>query len=368
MQIALTKKLSDAMGLKPDSSAQEVDALFRWTANWTNTFDGRKEDLLVLVNQATRFVVTIYGVKRAQLKQVEQRIATAISNTLHAMNLNPQIIDAYLDCGRNIQFVANRDRKAASHVSKQGLDAAFVLGRAVNESGGAIKYDDTMGHIVSNRPVNYSGGFESVIYPDKEMIHQLSAYFKMPAFRYDALELQVILDLEIYQAVRRIIVPANIELCQLHQVIQKVFGWKDYHSYDFAVLDCKNEKPPLLLVPDDTYLELDKDAALVQGRKLSEFISKDNFLVYTYDLGDNWEHKIELVREILDHDQQSPYLLEAKGKTPPEDVGGVGGFLEFRKIMIQPRHPEYEHMKQWAGYWDPELSDWESRPRVLTYE
>lgn len=57
--------------------------------------------------------------------------------------------------------------------------------------------------------------------------------------------------------------------------------------------------------------------------------------------------------------------LEANGQTPPEDVGGVGGFLSFREIMLNPKHPEYEEMKAWSIYWTPELSEGDSRPKVI---
>lgn len=61
MQIALTKKLADAMGINPSSTHEAVDPLFSWTANWTKVWDNRKvEDMLVLVNNATRFTVAIY--------------------------------------------------------------------------------------------------------------------------------------------------------------------------------------------------------------------------------------------------------------------------------------------------------------------
>lgn len=82
-------------------------------------------------------------------------------------------------------------------------------------------------------------------------------------------------------------------------------------------------------------------------------------------MGDNWEHHIQLVRIIEDHDQESPYLLEAIGQTPPEDVGGVDGFVYFRQVMLNPSHPEYEEMRAWAKYWQPELWDWQKQPRVI---
>jgi Plasmid pRiA4b ORF-3-like protein. len=82
-------------------------------------------------------------------------------------------------------------------------------------------------------------------------------------------------------------------------------------------------------------------------------------------MGDNWEHEIELVRVIDEHDEESPYLLEAEGQSPPEDVGGVGGFNYFREIMLEPNHPEYNAMKEWSGFWSLELSDWEKQPKVI---
>ena len=98
---------------------------------------------------------------------------------------------------------------------------------------------------------------------------------------------------------------------------------------------------------------------------LSEYMPKHSTIIYTYDMGDNWEHKIELVQVIDDYDKESPYLLEALGQTPPEDVGGVDGYLSFREIMLDPQNPEHKEMKKWARYWTPELSDWALRPRVI---
>ncbi|OPX87198.1 MAG: hypothetical protein A4E53_02576 [Pelotomaculum sp. PtaB.Bin104] len=73
MQIALTKKIADAMGVKPPSAHEDVNPLFSWTANWTKVWDNRRaEDMLVLVNNATRFTVALYQVKRKDLKNVAE--------------------------------------------------------------------------------------------------------------------------------------------------------------------------------------------------------------------------------------------------------------------------------------------------------
>lgn len=61
MQIALTKKLAGAMGVNSPSAHEVKNPLFSWTANWTKVWDNRRaEDMLVLVNNATRFTAAIY--------------------------------------------------------------------------------------------------------------------------------------------------------------------------------------------------------------------------------------------------------------------------------------------------------------------
>ena len=364
MQISLTKKLAAVMGIKPAPADEAINPLFCWTANWTNTFDNRKEDMVVMVNEATRFTVTIYGVKRNQFKHIEEKMMTAIKNTLLAMNLSPELVDEYLRLAGDITYAANHDRKMTSRVNRQGLDASFVVGRTVNESRGRIKFEDTLGSVVSKNLINCTGNAEAFIPKDK-MIKSLIELTEKPAYRYRAFELLVTLDLEIYKAVRRMIVPAGITFQRLHRVLQRSFSWQDYHLYDFAVYDEKTGRPCTRLVPDEERLSYDDCAVLMDGRKLSEYFPEHRFILYTYDMGDSWEHQIELIRVIEEHDGDSPYLLEAIGQAPPEDVGGVGGFIDFREIMLNPDHPEYAEIKEWAGFWSPELEEWKSRPRFI---
>lgn len=367
MQIALTKKLTVAMGVKPSAINEISDPIFSWTANWTNTFDRRKEDMVVMVNNATRFTVTIFGVKRNQFKDIATKMTAAIRNTLLAMNLNTEVIDEYLRLAGEIEFTSNHDRKLTAWVNRQGLDAAFVVGNAENESEGKLKFNDTLGHVVSRIPVNYSNNNAEGFIPDGKMINALTELTGKPAYKYRAFELLVTLDLEIYKATRRLIVPVDLELDKLHKVLQRAFNWKDYHLYDFAVFDGKTPEPVTRLVPDQECLLYDNLAVLTTGHMLSEYFPKYSNILYTYDMGDNWEHTIELVRVIEAHNEESPYLLEVIGQTPPEDVGGVGGFMDFRKIMLDPTHPSYLQTKEWAGYWSPELREWDTRPKAIYY-
>ena len=120
MQIALTKKLAAAMGVNVSSANTDTDPISSWTANWINTFEGRKEDMLVMVNNATRFTVVIFGVKCNQFKNIKEKMIAAIRNTLLAMSLNPEMIDEYLRQSGDITFTANQDRKLTAWVKGQG--------------------------------------------------------------------------------------------------------------------------------------------------------------------------------------------------------------------------------------------------------
>lgn len=120
MQIALTKKLATAIKVKVPAADENVDPVFSWTANWTRVWENRKaEDMLVLVNNATRFTVVIYEVKRARLKNVEQIMTEAIKNTLNAMNFNPEMIDAYMQMAGDVTFVKNSNRKATIGIDRE---------------------------------------------------------------------------------------------------------------------------------------------------------------------------------------------------------------------------------------------------------
>lgn len=364
MQIALTKKLSTAMGIKPAAINEDVNPLFTWTANWTNVWENRRtEDMLVLVNNATRFTVAVYQVKKKELKNISEIIKSAISNTLSDMNFNEEAVAEYMEMAGGIEFVQNNNRQAASWVTKAGLECSQCV---ENEYDGSEKvFNDTVGCFSNRLIVGCSGKREDSFYPYKLMREELKKITGKEIYKYKAFELEVTLDLDIYKAIRKIIVPANIKLAKFHKVLQSIFHWRNYHLYDFTAFDKETNGLIKRIVPFEADLEYDNNAILMENYTLNEILSEQNYIIYTYDMGDNWKHEIKLIKTIEDYDKESPYLLEADGQSPPEDVGGVTGFIEFRDIMMNTKSPEYENMKQWAGYWSLELKDWQKRPGVI---
>jgi hypothetical protein len=70
---------------------------------------------------------------------------------------------------------------------------------------------------------------------------------------------------------------------------------------------------------------------------------------YLYDFGDDWQHVIKLERWFENTDTAGmPFLLEASGRCPPEDVGGPGGYAAFLTAIADASHPGHADALQWA--------------------
>ena len=83
-------------------------------------------------------------------------------------------------------------------------------------------------------------------------------------------------------------------------------------------------------------------------------------LKYWYDFGDDWMH--EIVVESTNYENPDwPYsvcCIEGVRACPPDDCGGVYGFVDFCEAMADPKHPEHRELKSWyGGKFDPDHFD-----------
>jgi len=160
---------------------------------------------------------------------------------------------------------------------------------------------------------------------------------------------------------RRVQVPGDITLFKLHETLQIVMGWDNYHLHSFLI---HGEH-----YGDPTYDEFDELGTKDETRyKLSQVIREEGVrFVYEYDFGDGWEHTL-LVEKILPAEKGIHYPRCVKGKRacPPEDVGGVWGYEEFLKAINDPEHSEYDEYRGWIGSeFDPEAFDLEEVNALL---
>lgn len=154
---------------------------------------------------------------------------------------------------------------------------------------------------------------------------------------------------------RTLIVPEDINLRQLHFLIQDAFGWFNAHLFEFT--DAKVRQTIRVGMPDDSGMDEWFDLELKHAHDVK---LKDTFLKayqgknfwYNYDFGDDWWHQITFLK-ITKKDSEEfkgiPICTKAEGRRPPEDVGGSFGYEEFLQIIKDKKHPEHEEMATWYG-------------------
>jgi len=198
---------------------------------------------------------------------------------------------------------------------------------------------------------------------------------------------------------RRVAVPSDITLAELHDIIQIVMGWDDCHLHQFVV-KCPERKPSSMqlrelllkgmvgemaeLMRDErVFVDLSNEDLDMEGEderevRLRELCRKvKSKLLYEYDFGDGWEHTIE-VQKIHPPEQgvRYPVCLAGKRACPPEDCGGAWGYYDMLEALADPKHERHEEIAEWMGTgFDPEAFDvegineslrrWRRHPRAV---
>ena len=151
---------------------------------------------------------------------------------------------------------------------------------------------------------------------------------------------------------RLVQVPGNISLHKLHLILQAAMGWKDSHLYQFYIKGVSYEIPD----PDEVAFDGSqvKDARRTILRKIVPM--DETMFLYVYDFGDNWRHDIAVERiGVKESGVHYPVCVAGARACPPEDCGGISGYTELLEIISNPRHEDYQDMKEWVGKrFDPE--------------
>ncbi len=139
---------------------------------------------------------------------------------------------------------------------------------------------------------------------------------------------------------RRVLVPSDLTLADLHEVIQQAMGWENYHMHVFST-------------GGREYGSQDRELGHASDRDvlLSQvFTRRGNRLRYTYDFGDDWGHDIVLEETRAAAPQETyPSCVAGKGACPPEDCGGAWGYAELKEILADPSHKRHQDMLEWLG-------------------
>ena len=185
---------------------------------------------------------------------------------------------------------------------------------------------------------------------------------------------------------RRVAVPADITLGQLHDVIQIAMGWANSHLHlfiqyrpatkqaanDLALASAKHEFDcdadarfrRQTFGPTGYDLDAENENKAILDDVLPDVKSK---LDYIYDLGDGWEHSVE-VQKIYEAEPNVAYpkCLAGKKACPPEDCGGVWGYCEMLEALPDSEHERHEELVEWIGAFDPDAFDPDEVNQMLT--
>lgn len=163
--------------------------------------------------------------------------------------------------------------------------------------------------------------------------------------RTDLARLKITLDDVEPVVLRRVVVRLGIRLDRLHAVMQAAMGWTNSHLWEFRARGTGWGPRD----PDGGF----GDGPLDAGKATLLDVLEDTgvkTLKYLYDFGDAWEQTIKLERIFAGvPGLETPFLLEATGRCPPEDIGGPSGYAEFLEAITNPAHERHAEIARWHG-------------------
>ena len=336
IKVFCTKKITDLLPEKPKKFEGETDPLNRWMINLIKI--DRKNVILGICTE-TRFGFLLWNVTKRQYAKLEEVITKAIRDTLTSYGFKPELIDKYVS--ENVELCTGASRTDAARISSIGRDFQSV--RILRKPDNML--DISFVRSLNRHLYNSENGYG---YPIVSMIEKFREQYGEDPIKQRAFVLETELDLERYAAKRTIIVPAGYTFCQLHRILQETMDWSNAHLYEFELSD-------ELVISDDEDEYDDREIASARENRLEDVLDKGDEFLYRYDFGDNWEVTVRVSDIIDDHNKPWASLSLCEGAAPPEDVGGVYGYLDFRDAYNDPDNPEHDDVIEWVGYrWKPE--------------
>ncbi len=137
-------------------------------------------------------------------------------------------------------------------------------------------------------------------------------------------------------------VASDLNLAEVHDILQVAFGWTDSHLHGFAAgPEFYSGQAERYLCPFDQ--EEGEDEGVPEDQvRLDEVLAEDgDTLSYAYDYGDGWEHLLTL-EAALPRQDDAPRAVCTGGRRdgPAEDCGGVGGY-ELIAAATDPASPDH---------------------------
>lgn len=360
MKIAITNRMKKPASQIELGLEEQMDDLYSWTAHVTNFYEDGPDDTLILINNASRFVLYAFPVdtsswKNLSTEAMENLLLAYIKRGLEKANFSKKAIDQYLKKVGKPLLLKNqgRQRTAWFTMAMRYIIAQVTKKPDFHERTEELEYlSDALFKVGEDYQFSFEY-FQGLL--AEELGHGV--------FEADVFDLSIDLDAGAYTVHRLIRVPATSSFADLHTFIQKAFGWENDHLYQFELEKSRKE-----WIFTEVYSDFEDPRLSEAGDyQLKDFLRKGKKLTYIYDMGDYWEHEIQVVDAIKGYQEEVPVLLAAEYQTPPEDVGGPGGFMNFLEALENSNDPQHGDMVDWYGdrTWRREYWSLHKLPRPL---
>lgn len=161
---------------------------------------------------------------------------------------------------------------------------------------------------------------------------------------------------------RRLELPGNLTLPQVHDMIQAVMGWTDSHLHRFRT--GQDHRSPYFVTTYD--LDEGEEGLPEDDVRLDQLVAAEGDAVwYEYDFGDGWDHVLK-VEQVLEEPPAAVRCLAGRLACPPEDCGGIWGYEDlaawvrsgYDDALLPPNFADAEEARDWLPLdWHPDHFD-----------
>jgi len=315
----------------PEPEESKREDIFTWYVMY-NTYEWKR--YFLFCNTVTGYVVRIYGIRPKEGKDFQDLhkiFLASLEESLRFDGFHPEAITRYLKEGENGEYGLTGKEEIKTRAEDQRLRSSEFL-RFMNPQR---KNQHIINHLVNGMPLQNG---ES---PLEKMARYLDKYTEERVLTHSVYELDIRLDLDDLFVHRRLLIPKQYTLADLHGFIQILFGWTDSHLFEFMDSSWEHYYSLPEHFPDDDNI---KDARFVT---LEAAFAEKKPWTYIYDLGDYWRHTITFRRETKNLAKIPPVCTDYLGPNVPEDVGGATGYKEFLAAYDDPTHEEHDFLRKW---------------------
>lgn len=342
MLLKCSADMQKNMNVKADKR-EETDRLFSWCAHTVKT---SRRNCVVLMNSASKFNIVLWGLRAKDYEKLPTLIPEYIKTAMLSAHFSPEVIEKYLTNMGEPIICKNSNRSDISRLNK-AVELVLDYTYYVDDYDKEKIYQSYATKWVNDRTVYSEDG--EYYYAVKRFAAFLKERYGVPVYYAKMYQLKITLDFPDFEISREVLVPRDCTFNTLHNVIQKSFNWQDYHMYEFTPEGSNREFVITTQQMIDEAIDFyggaeeyicDSDCTLE-----SVFEDYDR-IFYTYDMGDNWEHKIKLIKTITVNDDPKIKCLKVTGKAPPEDCGGAYGYSDLLARLEQGD----EEAAEWVEY------------------